>query len=85
MAVEACAADDACTTLDARTIHTDVEPNCVDFSEESVPKACMDADVGCGDAETLAGPPDSDECWWFPSTCVPDGWTSCGDVAHECS
>ena len=38
---------------------------------------CMDGDVGCGDAETCGLNPATGEEWIFPSTCLPEGWTSC--------
>ena len=38
---------------------------------------CMSVEMGCGDAITYAQNPDSGECWWFSSTCTPEGWTIC--------
>lgn len=84
-AVEDCS--EQCRTIDGRLLQDDGEGGlCVDFGEEGEALACMDADGGCGDAETLAAPSaDSDQCWWFPSTCVPEGWVMCSEsTADEC-
>lgn len=37
---------------------------------------CMDAGMGCDDAETCGEAPDGTQLI-FPSGCLPDGWTGC--------
>lgn len=87
VAPEDCAATEGCAAITGRLLRTDTTPDpCVDFTDPGEPLACMSADGGCGDAETLAAPPDDPSaCTWFSSTCIPAGWVSCGDVADECT
>lgn len=76
-----------CTTIDGRAMQDDgAGGTCVDFTAASEPIACMDAGSGCTTAETLAAPPgDPAACTWFSSGCIPEGWTSCGEMAaNEC-
>ncbi|MBN2801305.1 MAG: hypothetical protein JXX28_19345 [Deltaproteobacteria bacterium] len=70
-----------CAVIAGRLLQeTDDGAHCVDFTGERVPQGCMEAELGCGDAETLAAPPDDpDACWWFSSTCLPPGWVTCGE------
>ena len=43
----------------------------------SVFGGCMQAGLGCGDAETCATNPSTGEQLVFPDTCTPTGWTAC--------
>lgn len=59
-----------CRVIDGRKVYE--AQQCLMSSE---PLGCMPVDVDCGDALTPAKDP-SGQCYWFPSTCVPDGWES---------
>jgi hypothetical protein len=76
---DACEDDARCASIDGRPLEDDGAGGaCVDFSRPGQPLGCMSADGGCGDAETLAASAaEPDTCWWFPSTCLPAGWTGC--------
>lgn len=80
-----CATREDCSTIDGRPLQDDGSGGvCVDYYDEPVPLGCMSAEGGCGAAET--GGLDGDgTCWWFSSTCLPSGWTSCEfSVVDEC-
>lgn len=38
---------------------------------------CVDATLGCDDAETCASDPSTGTRLYFPDSCVPDGWLAC--------
>jgi hypothetical protein len=84
--VTECADHAECGFINGRLLQDDgAGGQCVDFSVDGEPVGCLGVGMGCGDAETLAAPADDpDACTWFPSTCIPTGWVSCGDVADEC-
>jgi hypothetical protein len=86
-AVESCE-DQGCALIRARELQDDGDGGvCVDWSDETVPKGCMDADLGCAEAEALAAPADDPtDCWWFSNLCLPEGWVSCESTEYgECS
>lgn len=60
---------------------------CLDWDDPMIELGCMEADVGCGDAETLTSQDGGDgTCsWWFPNTCTPVGYTYCEGWADECA
>jgi hypothetical protein len=68
-----------CVVIQAKALSLDCSgESCLDWDTPSEDKGCMDAEGGCGDAETIAASPqDPSECWWFSSTCIPGGWTVC--------
>ncbi len=74
-----CEALGDCALISARELRDDGDGEvCVDFTAETVPKGCMDAEQGCAEAETLAAPADDpSDCWWFSNLCLPEGWVSC--------
>jgi hypothetical protein len=51
------------------------EKACIELST-LVPLGCMDAEGGCGDAETLAYN-SAGSVFWFSSTCIPPDFTDC--------
>lgn len=84
LAPDACATRADCGVIDGRPMHKQDGAWCVDHDEASQPLGCMEAEDGCGDAETIASSPDAPEtCWWFSSTCIPTGWTVCEDVGGK--
>lgn len=60
---------------------------CLDWDDPMEALGCMEADGGCGDAETLAIKDGTDgTCsWWLPNTCIPTGYTYCEGWADECA
>ncbi|MEN0062399.1 MAG: hypothetical protein AAGA48_09615 [Myxococcota bacterium] len=50
---------------------------CVDYTQANIPQGCQDAKTACGDAITGGSPPGSTDCYAFPDTCIPAGWTKC--------
>lgn len=68
--VDQCAQRQDCRVIDGRKVFE--AEKCLMSSQ---PLGCMSVNLYCGDAETPAKNPDG-ECYWFPSTCVPDGWKS---------
>ena len=45
--------------------------------ENSIEVSCLSNDEMCSEAITYAHAPDSDECWYFTNSCIPEGWTTC--------
>lgn len=76
LSVEICHTRDDCTARSANPMTFD-EPNQCWELEPSQEVSCLSNDMGCGDAITYASPPDSEACWWFSDTCIPEGWTEC--------
>jgi hypothetical protein len=73
-----CSLDPDCVVVYGYPIVDDTGAEaCVDRSAGSTFLGCVSGLAGCGDYPTTAG--DGFTCWWFPNTCVPDGWTWCGD------
>ena len=83
--VDSCAADSRCQPILGRPMsaHPKTEAPCVDFSIDAVPLGCMDAEGGCGDAETIAGATEGACDTWFSSTCLPQGWFGCDVGKYE--
>lgn len=80
----ACAGRAGCAPIDARPMVDDGAGGvCVDFGVPFQAVGCMAAAVGCDDVETVATDPDG-AAWWFPSSCVPDGWTSTSNAPDVC-
>lgn len=80
----ACATEAQCAVIEGRPILDDgAGGQCVDFDSDRVGLGCMDADWGCGEAETLGRPPGGD-CYWFPTTCLPTGWEVCEGSVNGC-
>ncbi|MEM6926571.1 MAG: hypothetical protein AAF602_06570 [Myxococcota bacterium] len=50
---------------------------CTDYTQPNVDQGCQDASIGCADALTGGSPPGSTDCYLFPDTCLPAGWTVC--------
>ncbi len=50
---------------------------CTDYTLPHVDQGCQDATKACGDALTGGSPPGSSDCYQFPDTCIPAGWTLC--------
>ena len=48
---------------------------CVDTDAREV-VGCMPSDMGCGAVLSHATPPDTDECWLFPDSCMPTEWAN---------
>lgn len=74
--------DDVCDrrTEEKCLEHSDCHPIYAGPSgcDERVYAACGPSRGECGDAETLASPPDgAGGCWLFPTTCVPYSWGIC--------
>lgn len=72
LTIEQCQTSEHHVTIDGR--YVDVENKCLRHPE---PVGCMEADIGCGDALTIAQAPNS-KCYWFSSTCIPNGWQVVG-------
>lgn len=88
LSVAGCGSRPDCSNIDGRPMLDDGAGGlCVDFDQPQSPLGCMPADMGCGDAETLAASADDPStCWWFPSTCVPAGWSGCAISEYgECA
>ena len=56
---------------------------CVDNSVQEA-QACADAGCSADPTITIAHPPDSEECWMFPSGCLPEGWSYCTQSPSTC-
>ena len=83
---ETCASDPSCSTLYGIALSTDAQGQCIDYEGERVPLGCLDGELGCGAAITIAQPADgSGECTAFTSTCIPIGWEVCDDNPPECA
>lgn len=82
-----CASTPECQVIAGRPLIPLSGGFCYPTEDEPLPLGCMDAGEGCGDAETIASSPeDPSRCFWFSSTCIPEGWSVCGDVGEvvEC-
>ena len=70
-----CAQQGSCAPIDARPVVSDGEGStCVRFDNDPTAVGCQAASIGCGDAITFAANAEG-ERFWFPSTCVPEGFT----------
>ena len=76
LSVEECQTRDDCHTRSGNPMSFD-EPNQCWNIEAAQETHCMSNDMGCGDAITYAHAPDSEDCWHFTDTCIPEGWTMC--------
>lgn len=83
---EACSDRPDCISADGRPTQTTEEGTCVEYSTEATAHGCLSKKGGCGDIPVLAAPEAGAECWWFPNTCIPQGWVKCGsyDKWEEC-
>ena len=78
LSLEECSSSSDCSPRSARPITFDDVNECWTI-EEPQNVSCMDAVLSCMDVETYAQDPDSEECWFFSSSCIPEGWTNCSD------
>jgi hypothetical protein len=83
---DACAMHRECETIMGRTLNQRVDGPCVDFARQPESIGCMVAELECGEEITLgATPEDPERCTWFPSTCLPRGWSTCkARLVPEC-
>ncbi|MEM6926572.1 MAG: hypothetical protein AAF602_06575 [Myxococcota bacterium] len=57
-----------------------VDPNgnvCADLNAQMIPQGCQDAGTICLGVLTAASPPGSSDCFQFPDSCTPAGWSTC--------
>jgi len=73
IAVDECGSYMHCAEISAYHLYVDDVNTCYEIEEQHV-VGCMDPSMGCGDAITFASD-ESGVSYWFPSTCIPDGWT----------
>ena len=69
-----CGTTDGCATIRGRDV---TDADCIDYTADATPYGCMQADGGCGDAETWARATEDGDCVLFSDTCIPDGWLTC--------
>ncbi len=77
---EECGERPDCLTVEGRPAQATDDGFCVEYAATPTAHDCQDGKGGCGDIPYLAVPADDPSvCWWFPNTCIPDGWVLCGD------
>ncbi len=77
---EECGERPDCLTVEGRPAQATDDGFCVEYAATPTAHDCQDGKGGCGDIPYLAAPADDPSvCWWFPNTCIPDGWVLCGD------
>ena len=76
LTVDECHTRDDCHTRSGAPTTFDTANECwvIEAYQET---HCMSNDMACGDALTYAHAPNSEECWLFTDTCIPQGWTQC--------
>jgi hypothetical protein len=79
LSLEECSSGADCSPRSARLITFDDVNECW-TTEEPQNVSCMDAVLSCMSVETYAHAPDSQECWFFSNSCIPEGWTLCSDL-----
>lgn len=82
-----CAGTPECQVIAGRPLIPFGAGYCYPTDGEPMALGCMGAGEGCGDAETIAASPeDPSRCFFFSSTCIPEGWSVCGDIGEvvEC-
>ena len=82
--LDECASYDQCELVVGSPIveNTDGE-YCIDYSVQEA-QACADYGCSADPTITIAHPPDSEECWVFPSGCLPEGWSYCTQSPSAC-
>ena len=84
-AVEQCEDFSHCTSIYASPLIINAEEECWTLSETEY-VGCRDNDEPAGNSEEFARPSEAEECYYFPTTLVPDGWISCDEILEqECS
>ena len=71
--VDECGTYAHCVGISGYQLDVDDANACYELGEQHI-VGCMDAEMGCGDAITFASDA-SETSYWFPSTCIPEGWT----------
>ena len=83
LTLDECDTYEGCETLSGHPIVIVNEEECVDSSTQEV-KACVETGCSAEPTITVAHPPDSDQCWLFPSGCLPQSWELCGSSPQDC-
>ena len=84
LSLDECANYDQCELVSGSPIITNSSgEECLDSSVQE-DKACVDYGCSAEPSLTVAHPPEDEQCWLFPSGCLPDGWTTCSDMPSEC-
>ena len=87
LSIADCAAADECTVITSSQVEYDERNECYAWANSVERVGCMAADMGCGSAFTYAAAPDnSEQCYGFTNTCIPEGWINCEQVnIGECN
>ena len=64
-------------------VQNDAGEDCVDYDGQT-PVGCADLGCSADPTTTVASPPDSDQCWFFASGCLLEGWETCSDYPADC-
>ena len=82
--IEECGDDEACELVSGLPIiQNDAGEECIDLDGQT-PVGCADYGCSAEPTTTVASPPDSDECWFFASGCVLEGWEVCDNYPADC-
>ena len=77
LSLDSCAEDENCRIVGAGAMGQTADGDlCIDMNAEGEELGCID-NGPCDDAETYARAPDSETCYFFADTCIPEGWLPC--------
>lgn len=80
----ACETDELCRVVDGVGLMVDeAGEDCLSFEAGWTDLGCIDADLDCLTVEIVAADDDG-VGWWFPDSCVPDGWVVEAGTIGEC-
>ena len=78
LSVTDCASREDCAAITASQTVLNAEEECLDWANSVEDVGCMNAEMGCDNAITYAASAaDPTQCYGFPSTCIPQGWSDC--------
>ena len=84
LSVEECSNHEACEVVYGLPIvQNDAGEDCVDYDGQT-PVGCAYLGCSADPTTTVASPPDSEQCWFFTSGCLLEGWEVCSEYPADC-
>ena len=82
--LDECASYEQCElVVGSPVVENEMGEYCIDNDTQEA-QACADYGCSADPSITIAHPPDSEECWMFPSGCLPEGWSYCTQNPSSC-
>jgi hypothetical protein len=78
LSITDCETTERCAVITASEVALNTDEECFEWANSVENVGCMDADMNCDAALTIASSSeDPTMCYGFSNTCTPEGWSDC--------